>query len=220
MRILLSLLLCGFIVSAHAEDYAAPEIDPATITLERLDGAEGEALPSPHYRSAGPALYNSGQNVFEVIKDNKPVIDPQSSYASALPKGYASAQSLYGWKQPMNIVYRWSAKNMLGKKVVEFRYQLTYQYGGSVTGRGRYLAGVSVLPVSLKVDRGYTVNMTCEVPASSVVNVGSKRDPVAALDLVLAVSVRGNLKAVESRDVFYIQGDGVCQKTTSDLIAH
>lgn len=64
--------------------------------------------------------------------------------AHALPRGLRRWTDLERWSPPETKTYEVVYKNKFGMEVVKFRFRLQYTYGGRRSGRGRYLANVSV----------------------------------------------------------------------------
>lgn len=135
-----------------------------------------------------------------------------TSYASAVPKGVTHWTDLQNWKAPKSVIYEWSAKNICQMKVVKLKYLMMFTYGGGLEGKGKFLTGVTVQPIQLDVAWGYTVNVKFEAPDSTIVNVGSKLDPIAAMTATMLFSVDNLLVHDEYREVFYMQGDGHFKK--------
>lgn len=173
----------------------------------------GKPLPAPTLpgRPGGQDInwdkvVNIGERIWKFIEANKPVINAASRYASAVPEGITHWMQLEKWDKPANTLYSFSAKNKAGKKVVDVTYMVLRTTGGSKDGKGKYLTGVTVLPISITALWGFSFDMDAEVP--SVSNVGTAEDPVAGMTLHLKWKIKNNFKESQGAGVYYLQGDG------------
>jgi len=153
-------------------------------------------------------IVNLAEKVINIIKEGQPVVDISTNYANAIPQGITHWTQMQGWSSPEVKGYRITMKNLYGIKVADIVYQVHYTYGGNVGGKGHFLTGVTVEPVSVSTAWGYTLNMTAEVPDSTIANVGSSADPIAAMQLQLKYKVHTIIKDMQGKDIFYIRGDG------------
>lgn len=151
-------------------------------------------------------IINLGKQIWNVIAANKPVVNVQTDSANALPSGITAWDSLSLWQAPLTRQFTVTYKNLYGMTVVDFTFRILYTPGGTVGGRGRYLANVTIVPASLNVAWGYTFN--ADTTASGVTNAGTSQDPVAALTLGLRWSVDSVFDHQERTDDFYVKGDG------------
>lgn len=151
------------------------------------------------------AITNVGKQVWKVIQDNAPVADIQYDYATALPRGIASAGELDGFSDLTFESWRLHGKNVFGGTVYDVTYTLVHQYGGSYQGKGKYLATVSVLPSNVEVLWGYTVNM--KVATISTLNVGTVEDPVGSAALEMTFNVKTVMKNSTTTTLFQFRGD-------------
>jgi hypothetical protein len=99
-------------------------------------------------------------------------------------------------------------KNLLGMEVVKVRYQLHWTYGGNYQGKGKFLTGVTVEPLSVNTDWGYNVDLSAEVPDSTIANVGTTADPIASMQVQLKWKIHTIMKDAQEKAIFYVQGDG------------
>jgi len=165
-------------------------------------------------------IVNIGLKVWNMVVENKPVVKVESKYAVALPMGVKSAESaveLSGWSRPKSYVISFYFENLYGIDVISVRYRVTYVYGGSYQGRGKYLAAVYAIPERVDVMWGFSFNMQAYVPDATVVNVGTSANPIAALQLKVSWSASSILKEIDGTDVYYIQGDGYFKEIASPI---
>ncbi|MGZ3698587.1 MAG: hypothetical protein ACXWPM_06645 [Bdellovibrionota bacterium] len=151
-------------------------------------------------------IINMGKKIWDIVAANKPVVNVQTNVASALPQGADSWTNLQGWQNPVARTFQTTYKNIYGMKVVDFTYRLLYTYGGNVNGQGRFLAAVTVIPANLTVAWGYTFNASTAVP--TVVNAGTKVDPVAQMQVQIKWSVDTVLNHAETTQAYSVRGDG------------
>ena len=162
-------------------------------------------------------IVNIGLKVWNMVVENKPVVKVESKYAVALPMGVKSAVELSGWSRPKSYVISFYFENLYGIDVISVRYRVTYVYGGSYQGRGKYLAAVYAIPERVDVMWGFSFNMQAYVPDATVVNVGTSANPIAALQLKVSWSASSILKEIDGTDVYYIQGDGYFKEIASPI---
>jgi len=162
-------------------------------------------------------IVNIGSKVWNMVVENKPVVKVESKYAVALPMGVKSASELSGWSRPKSYVVSFYFENLYGIDVIRVSYRVTYVYGGSYQGRGKYLAAVYAIPESVDVMWGFSFNMQAYVPDATVVNVGTSTNPIAALQLKVSWSASSVLKEIDGTGVYYIQGDGYFEEIASPI---
>lgn len=197
-------------------------IDMKSVTVEPL----AETVPLPPAVGGSPApsvadlgtIINIGKQVWDIIVANKPVVDVQTSYAAAMPKGITEAAQLSGWKAPEATVYQLKAKNVYGTEVINLRYAVLRTYGGAYKGRGRFLTAVAVQPMKVDVLWGY--RFTMEASAKSTTNAGTASDPIGALMLVLNWKIETPLKESRGSGVYYVQGDGLFKELAGSTRTH
>ena len=205
------------------QEYKAAQKDPDAFTLDastiRIDNLgptlNPTEIPSPH--GAGgqdptvilDSIINIGLKIWKIIVDNKPVVDVRTQYATALPKGAIGWDSMASWQPPKGVIYGFSAKNAYGVTVLNVRYQVLRTYDGSYQGKGKYLTAVTVEPLLVEVAWGYKFTLEAAVPDTSVVNVGTTENPVAAMLAQLAWRVQTPIKDSQGKGIYYLQGDGL-----------
>lgn len=158
------------------------------------------------------SIINIGQKIWKIIDDNKPVVNIKTTYATALPEGVKGWSSMSGWQRPKGTIYQLTAKNAYGGQVINLRYQVLRTSGGSYKGTGKYLTAVTVEPLLVEVAWGYHFTMEASVPDSSVVNVGTSENPVAAMMAQLGWRIQTPIKDSQGKGIYYLQGDGAYQE--------
>ncbi|MCX7641630.1 MAG: hypothetical protein N2Z20_03245 [Elusimicrobiales bacterium] len=160
-------------------------------------------------------IVNIASKVWDMVVANKPAVNIDTKYAVALPFGVSGPSELSGWSKPKSYLLSFYFENLYGVDVIKVSYQVTYVYGGSYKGKGKYLAAVWAIPVSVDVMWGFSFNMQAFVPDQTVVNVGTSQNPIAALQLKVSWSASSPLRQIDGTGVYYIQGDGYFQELAS-----
>jgi len=157
------------------------------------------------------AIVNLMDKIFTLIAKNQPVVNITVNYANAVPYGTSHWTQLQGWSRPSTRKYNFSMKNGFGSEVVKVIYQVHWTHSGNFQGKGKFLTGVSVEPLSVTTAWGYNVDLTAEVPDSTIANVGTSEDPVASMQVQLRWKVHTILKDIQEKAIYYVQGDGKMQ---------
>jgi hypothetical protein len=155
-------------------------------------------------------VVNIGKQIWTIVEKNAPKVTTEIQQANAVPAGLTNWYDLECWQTPQVKAYRATYKNLYGVKVVDFAYQVIYTYGGRVSGKGRYLSQVSIVPTDLSVAWGYTFD--AKVKIENVTNAGTQDSPMGAIQLSLNWGVKTVLKYNEVRENYYVRGDGHFQR--------
>ena len=200
--------------SAAKKDPKAFTVDETTVEIVKLGPTLSPSeLPPPPGGGDDPmpildSIINIGTRIWSIVVANKPVVDVKNQYATALPEGLKGWASMGGWRAPQGTIYGLVAKNAYGATVINVRYQVLRTAGGNYKGVGKYLTAVTVEPLLVEVAWGYKFSMDASVPDSSVVNVGTTENPVAAMMPQLSWRISTPIKDSQGKGVYYIQGDG------------
>jgi len=152
-------------------------------------------------------IFTLGQKAWEIVQANKPVVNVgQSPMLSALPFNNGCWMDLVGWQQPKVQTYEVAYKNAFGMEVVQFRFRVQFNYGGSVNGAGKFLANVTVVPDTVNVTWGYT--FSANVTGEQALNLGTAAQPLAGLGLTVNWSVKTVMKESDNSFHFFVEGDG------------
>jgi len=153
-------------------------------------------------------IVNLAQKVWEIIEKNQPVVNINVNYANAVPYGIQHWTQLQGWSKPKTATYRFVAKNLSGIEVVKVTYQLEFRYNGNYQGKGKFLTGVTIEPISVETVWGYNVSLSAEIPDSTIANVGTHEDPIASMQVQLKWTIHTKIKDTQQKEIYYVQGDG------------
>lgn len=147
-----------------------------------------------------------GQKLWDVIRNNQPVVNVKTQTVSVLPLSKPSWTEMETWKGPAAKSYTVAAKNLYGMTVISHTYTVAFHHGGSLGGRGKFLANATIIPTNINVSWGFTLNS--KVNVGQPLNTGTSLDPVPGLDLGLEWSMSSVLKKSQGTDQFYVRGDG------------
>jgi hypothetical protein len=153
-------------------------------------------------------IVNLVDKIFTIIAKGQPVVNINVNYASAVPYGTSHWTQLQGWSKPSTKKYGFVMKNGYGTEVVKVIYQVHWTHSGNFNGAGKFLTGVTVEPLSVTTAYGYNVDLTAEVPDSTIANVGTTANPIAAMQVQLKWKVHTIFKDVQQKVIYYVQGDG------------
>lgn len=202
---------------------SGPQINPPKPSGPTLPGVAGTATdPNAAFNNTinqinstvdtMDKIVNLVEKIFAIIEKNQPVVNITTNYANAVPFGTSHWTQLQGWSKPTTKKYAFSMKNAYGAEVVKVAYQVHYTANGNFQGKGKFLTGVTVEPISVTTAWGYKVTLVSEVPDSTIANVGTHEDPVAAMQVQLRWSVHTAVKDISSKAIYYVQGDGLMEE--------
>lgn len=147
-----------------------------------------------------------GQKLWDVIRNNQPVVNVKTQSVSVLPDVSPAWTEMETWRGPMAKSYTIAAKNLYGATVISHTYTVAFHYGGSLNGRGQFLANATILPTNVNVSWGFTLNS--QVQVGQPLNTGTRANPVPGVDLGLEWSMSSVLKKAQGVDQFHVRGDG------------
>ncbi|MDZ4081296.1 MAG: hypothetical protein U1E10_00040 [Bdellovibrionales bacterium] len=147
-----------------------------------------------------------GQKLWELIRNNQPVVNVKTQTVSVLPLSKPNWTEMETWKGPAAKSYTVAAKNLYGMTVISHTYTVAFHHGGSLGGRGQFLANATIIPTNINVSWGFTLNS--KVTVGQPLNTGTMANPIPGLDLGLEWSMSSVLKKSQGTDQFYVRGDG------------
>lgn len=150
-------------------------------------------------------IVNFGAKVFDLIKQNRPVVKTEFATAHAIPKE-TQPFDLEGWQDPKAVAFEVSYKNKLGGVVTKYRYVIVFTYGGSYNETGQYIANATVYAEDLRV--GWSYNFESTAVAKDPVNIRTKANPLAGLQFNVSWTVASPLVHQQNAMVFFLKGDG------------
>lgn len=152
-----------------------------------------------------------GEAVYTLAQKGKPSNVTEYAPISVVPRdpvtgNFADPFDLEGFGMPVEKNYKVEIKNGTGKAVVSFAYKIVYSYGGSFNGSGKYLTNVMIIPSSVKTTFGWDFNASMKV--GSIMNHGSKVDPVAGVMITIKYQMNSWTAAFERNDSIHVTGNG------------
>ncbi|UXR65147.1 hypothetical protein EZJ49_02655 [Bdellovibrio bacteriovorus] len=150
-------------------------------------------------------IINIGKKIFAVINAGKSVVNLKMDTANALPAGLTCWSDLHGWNIPQSKVYNVVYENGFGMAVVDFSYRVTYTAGGSADGVGKYITNATFMPANLSVAWGFNFDATAVIP--SVFNTGSKRDPVAGMQMNMEWKATSPMAYEQATESYFVSGE-------------
>lgn len=150
-------------------------------------------------------IINIGKKIFNVISAGRPVVNIKLDTANALPKGLSCWSDLSGWNIPQSKVYNVQYENGFGMTVVDFSYRVTYTAGGSADGVGKYITNATFMPANVSVGWGFQFDAAANIP--SVFNTGSKRDPVAGMQMNMEWKVTSAIAHEQGTESYFVSGE-------------
>jgi hypothetical protein len=154
-------------------------------------------------------ILNLGAKVYELVKENGPLITTTTRTANALPYGVTCWNQLERWSPPRSEVYRVSYKNLYGVTLLDFQFRLVYSYGGRIGNVGRYLSNATLQYKKIDAKWGAVLDANVEIP--QVLNIGTRENPVGGMQLTMnwTVTTRPiSLRKITDSATFFIAGDG------------
>jgi hypothetical protein len=204
---------------SSTEDLKIFSEDELTNTDWLLENSTNSAVLSSPADGLGDALTNLGgdlgdikrwmtvgQKIWEVVRNNQPVINVKTQSISVLPDVSPNWTEMETWRGPMAKSYTISAKNLYGATVISHTYTVAFHYGGSLYGRGQFLANATIIPTNVSVSWGFTLNS--QVNTGQPLNTGTRANPIPGVDLGLEWSMSSVLKKTQGVDQFHVRGDG------------
>jgi len=180
---------------------------------------ESFTLPIAPQAGADPmAIAQLLTTIWDIIVQGKPVANVQYKNATALPNvAEGKWEMLTGWKTQRTVVFSTSVTNLLGIKTVDLEYKVELLFGGSVNGKGRYVASARVVPSKVSVLWGYNLDLSVQVPV--IVNIGSQDDPLAALRMDAIYKISTLVKSYSETQSYELHGDGFMAANGKEIYA-
>ena len=155
--------------------------------------------------------------LWEIVENNKAVVNTDFKGASALP---AAAEGdwtkVTGWKPEHSLIYNYEAINAYNQKVVQLKYKVSLRYGGTLRGKGKYIASARVVPIHIQVLWGFKLSVDVKVVKTE--NSGSEKNPMAAIRLHVVHKIKSPLKNSTEKQSYYLKGDGYIEDTKTGKI--
>ncbi|MBC7427709.1 MAG: hypothetical protein H7336_03795 [Bacteriovorax sp.] len=217
----------GGIITKGAVFPNIPPMPPAVIGNGNKDvtgglvsaGGGGTAIPTPTPAPTGvldgiimvvDKLIAIGLKIIPTIEKGKAVVTNNPMAAvSVLPRLDTKdpvVHDMGDWTMPVTKHYKISYSNGLGSEVVSFIYSITYQYGGTYGGKGKYLTGIRASARSIVISWGFDLDASSSLIQIS--NVGTADNIIAGATIEISYTVKNWTKTITTSEQFFIAGDG------------
>lgn len=171
---------------AIESDLASASFQDANDDVSATSGGDEETIGG-----GVDTIVNVASKVIELM-DNSASVNA-SDYANALPQGVDS-QQITGWASSANwISLTWHSSSEwweLWHADYDFTVGVSYYYGGSHDGHGRYLDFVTPYLDVRRLPPDFSVDVQVIAPDHGL-NLGTAGDPIAALPFNLTVTLKG-----------------------------
>ncbi len=147
-----------------------------------------------------------GKKIWDVIRNNQPVINVKTQSIAVLPDVSPNWMEMEKWQGPVARSYTIAAKNLYGATVISHTYTVAFHYGGSLSGKGQFLANATIIPTKVSVAWGFSLDS--DVKVGQPLNTGTRSNPIPGIDLSLEWSMRSVFKKMQGIDQFHVRGDG------------
>lgn len=151
-----------------------------------------------------------GERVIPLVKEGRPIVtnNPMSS-VSVLPRSNNNdfvVNGMGGWTIPYSKHYRVGFINGFGMEVISFVYSITYQFNGSLNGRGKYLTGIRAS--ARDIDVAYGFDMDASSRLLQISNIGTTQNVIAGATIEMSYTVKSLIKTISTNISYFIAGDG------------
>lgn len=152
-------------------------------------------------------LINIGSKIWTIVKAGKPVVNLNiGPSANALPRGVTCWDELENWQIPNVTRVKTKLNNVYGYSLAEFQFDVIFTYGGSFNGAGKYLTHVQVFPSDVYAFWMQEFNASVEV--ASIINRGSKTNPIAGMQVDVLWQLTNFLNEVQQSASVFVDGTG------------
>jgi hypothetical protein len=157
-------------------------------------------------------LVTLGTKIWDFVVNNKPTTTYQTLKASVVPAGITNWTQLRGWQKPVSKVYRVEFTNIYGAVAGSFDYRITFVYGGSYMGKGKFIGQLSFVPAAVKLHTDRSLDIKAEL--LEPLNFGTEDDPVAGAQLQITWSSPTTTRYSMSSVDLFLYGTGEIQNLT------
>ncbi len=199
------------IENANGEEFEKP-VNRAQMSSDLMNAINNKPVTKnlPQVLMATKTLIAIGKEVYKVVEAGKPVLELNiAEPVSVLPKtadNSIRAMDLDNWETPKARKYRVRFKNYMGVSTVSLDYMVIFSYGGSYQGKGNFITGAIIKPVSIDVKWGWKLNASFKV--QTIMNQGTDEDAVAGALLVLDYEVSTPLQVNSQSSTIFLNGLG------------
>lgn len=196
-----------------------PEAKAFNGELVAAGGGGSAPVPSPTGFFDGvimvvDKLIAIGQKIMPTIEKGRAVVtnNPMSA-VSVLPRLDTKdpvVHDMGGWSLPSTKHYKISYTNGFNSEVVSFVYSITYQYGGTYGGNGKYLTGIRASARQINIAWGFDLDASSQLIQIS--NVGSASNVIAGATIEISYTVKNWTRTITNNVSFFVAGNGKLYK--------
>lgn len=151
-----------------------------------------------------------GEKIIPTIEKGRPAVTNKPMQAiSVIPRIDAQdpvVHEMGDWSIPVTKHYKIDYSNGVGGAAASFVYSITFQYGGTYGGKGKYLTGVRVAARDIKVNWGFDLDASSQLIQIS--NVGTTQNVIAGATIEITYTVKNVMRNLTSSVSFHVTGDG------------
>lgn len=148
---------------------------------------------------------NTGKFAWEVIKENRPVVNASVDYVNAIPLG-TTWEDLDAAKGTNRIKWDWYGPGLVMRDFT-FTMEISWSFGARYNGGGAYIpnAVVTVLNHDVGIG-GYMINVNCRV--GNIENAGSPTAKIPKIPVDVSISFTNWFFGGGGTNRFELYGDG------------
>lgn len=198
----------------QSDEQARIERDPSKGYVEVIESTADPIVPtvaeSAGYSRAledgvAGTVVAVGKAVWEVMKDNQPVTDASSDYASVIPRD-ATLEQVTGWNpDPHHITVLYHSADLLELNTTDLYLTVSWYFNGQYAGAGQYIDAATVL-VSGETAWGNHVNISATI--RDPINLGTSDAPIAALPIRIRLSESNTVQSLSYAYEAQVRGNG------------
>ena len=211
--LLLALVFSFISLSASANDYHTTELimedDPSEYFTPKFENHDDHMRGGRNPMEIIKAIITIGERAWDLVVQGKPVIRSSHQPISVLPQVEGRdlvPMDLENWSLPKAKTFSFVAKTRSGKEYVNFKYSVHFTYGGSYKGQGKFLAGVDITPINIKL--GWGKKLDSHTRLLEVVNHGTKENPLVSALMSITYTIKSMTKTTRMTENYQVVADG------------
>lgn len=152
-----------------------------------------------------------GEDIYKLVQKGKPTNTTDFSPIAIVPRDPISKEvvnpfDMENCSMPTQKKYSTVIKSSTGAEAVRFEYMVVFSHSCSFNGNGKFIQSAIVQPVSVKTSYGW--DFSASMKLNSVMNYGSKDQPLVGAYITIKYSMNSWHTAFERNDTLHITGKG------------
>lgn len=184
-------------ISEDFDTSTTPSIDSLGMESVRRSNSSFDEVPSVGLSDLDSIINTFSDLLKKVLAPDTPLMKG-SIIAEARPHG-VGPDSLQN-SQYTGKTFRKLFKSLLGFKLIEVEYKISYAYGADHNGKGRYVPYVLFTPLKVVIDPLW--HLEVDSLSLSPRNCGTLDSPIAGLEFNLAFKAKGITGTIMATDTF------------------